>query len=169
MSRSTAGSRSERRVGPEDLVASAAYQPEPTAAAAARRFVRDTLQTWVATGAATDGHGLVDDAVLLTSELVTNAVIHAGTQVHLTCRLADGAVEVVVRDGHPSRLVPEVAGDGSGPACSPPRSLRPGGSRTGAAARRSGSGSSWPDRAVGWPTGPAARTTPAVSWRTPSV
>jgi anti-sigma regulatory factor (Ser/Thr protein kinase) len=103
-------------VGPEDLVASAAYQPEPTAAAAARRFVRDTLQTWVATGAATDGHGLVDDAVLLTSELVTNAVIHAGTQVHLTCRLADGAVEVVVRDGHPSRLVPEVAGDGSGPA-----------------------------------------------------
>jgi len=101
-------------VGPDDLVASAAYQPEPTAAAAARRFVRDTLQTWVATGAATDGHWLVDDAVLLTSELVTNAVVHAGTQVHLTCRLADGAVEVVVRDGHPSRFVPDVADDGSG-------------------------------------------------------
>ena len=101
-------------MGPDDLVASAAYQPEPTAAAAARRFVRDTLQTWVATGAATDGHWLVDDAVLLTSELVTNAVVHAGTQVHLTCRLADGAVEVVVRDGHPSRFVPDVADDGSG-------------------------------------------------------
>jgi len=103
-------------VGPDDLVASAAYQPEPTAAAAARRFVRDTLQTWVATGAVADGHGLVDDAVLLTSELVTNAVVHAGTRVDLTCRLADGAVEVVVRDGHPSRLVPEVAGDESGSA-----------------------------------------------------
>jgi anti-sigma regulatory factor (Ser/Thr protein kinase) len=103
-------------VGPDDLVASAAYQPEPTAAAAARRFVRDTLQTWVATGAFADGHGLVDDAVLLTSELVTNAVVHAGTRVDLTCRLAGGAVEVVVRDGHPSRLVPEVAGDESGSA-----------------------------------------------------
>jgi len=76
--------------------------------------VRDTLQTWMATGAVADGHGLVDDAVLLTSELVTNAVIHAGTRVDLTCRLADGVVEVVVRDGHPSRLVPEVAGDESG-------------------------------------------------------
>jgi anti-sigma regulatory factor (Ser/Thr protein kinase)/GAF domain-containing protein len=93
-------------VGAEVLVASAAYQPEPKAAAAARRFVRDTLQAWVVTGAA-DGHGLVDDAVLLTSELVTNAVVHAGTPVQVTCRLADGAVEVVVSDGHPGRLVPE--------------------------------------------------------------
>jgi hypothetical protein len=58
------------------------------------------------TGAA-DGHGLVDDAVLLTSELVTNAVVHAGTPVQVTCRLADGAVEVVVSDGQPGRLVPE--------------------------------------------------------------
>ena len=101
-------------MGPEDLVASAAYQPEPTAAAAARRFVRDTLQSWVVAGAAADGRGLVDDAVLLTSELVTNAVVHAGTAVHVTCRLADGAVEVVVRDGHPARLVPEAAEDEPG-------------------------------------------------------
>jgi anti-sigma regulatory factor (Ser/Thr protein kinase) len=99
----------KRRVGPDDLVASAAYQPEPTAAAAARRFVRDTLQAWVVTGAAADGHGLVDDAVLLTSELVTNAVVHAGTPVQVICRLTGGAVEVVVRDGHPARLVPEAA------------------------------------------------------------
>jgi anti-sigma regulatory factor (Ser/Thr protein kinase) len=101
--------RSGRRVGPDDLVASAAYQPEPTAAAAARRFVRDTLQAWLVTGAAADGHGLVDDAVLLTSELVTNAVVHAGTPVQVTCRLVEGAVEVVVRDGHPARMVPEAA------------------------------------------------------------
>lgn len=93
-------------MGAEVRVASAAYQPEPKAAAAARRFVRDTLQAWVVTAAA-DGHGLVDDAVLLTSELVTNAVVHAGTPVQVTCRLADGAVEVVVSDGHPGRLVPE--------------------------------------------------------------
>lgn len=93
-------------MGHEVRVASAAYQPEPKAAAAARRFVRDTLQEWVVTGAA-DGHGLVDDAVLLTSELVTNAVVHAGTPVQVTCRLAGGAVEVVVSDGLPGRLVPE--------------------------------------------------------------
>ena len=93
-------------MGPEVRVASAAYQPEPKAAAAARRFVRDTLEAWVVTGAA-DGHGVVDDAVLLTSELVTNAVVHAGTSVQVTCRLAEGAVEVVVSDGHPGRLVPE--------------------------------------------------------------
>jgi anti-sigma regulatory factor (Ser/Thr protein kinase) len=96
-------------VGKDDLVASAAYQPEPTAAAAARRFVRETLQAWVVTGADADGHGLVDDAVLLTSELVTNAVVHAGTPVQVTCRLADGEVEVVVSDCHPDRLVPEPA------------------------------------------------------------
>src|SRR5258708_37502606 len=79
------------RVAPEVRVASAAYQPEPKAAAAARRFVRDTLQAWVVTGAA-DGHGLVDDAVLLTSELVTNAVVHAGTPGQGTCRLPGGPV-----------------------------------------------------------------------------
>jgi anti-sigma regulatory factor (Ser/Thr protein kinase) len=93
--------------GLDGLVATAAYQPEPTAAAAARRFVRDTLQAWFAGGAAIAGHGLVDDAVLLTSELVTNAVVHAGTPVEVTCKLTGGGVEVVVSDGHPARLVPE--------------------------------------------------------------
>jgi anti-sigma regulatory factor (Ser/Thr protein kinase) len=93
--------------GLDGLVATAAYQPEPTAAAAARRFVRDTLQTWFISGAAIAGHGLVDDAVLLTSELVTNAVVHAGTPVEVTCKLTGGGVEVVVSDGHPARLVPE--------------------------------------------------------------
>jgi len=93
--------------GLDGLVATAAYQPEPTAAAAARRFVRDTLQTWFISGAAPVGHGLVDDAVLLTSELVTNAVVHAGTPVEVTCKLTGGGVEVVVSDGHPARLVPE--------------------------------------------------------------
>jgi anti-sigma regulatory factor (Ser/Thr protein kinase) len=93
--------------GLDGLVATAAYQPEPTAAAAARRFVRDTLQTWFINGDATVGHGLVDDAVLLTSELVTNAVVHAGTPVEVTCKLTGGGVEVVVSDGHPARLVPE--------------------------------------------------------------
>ena len=93
--------------GLDGLVATAAYQPEPTAAAAARRFVRDTLQTWLIGGATVAGDGLIDDAVLLTSELVTNAVVHAGTPVEVTCKLASGGLEVVVSDEHPARLVPE--------------------------------------------------------------
>jgi anti-sigma regulatory factor (Ser/Thr protein kinase)/GAF domain-containing protein len=91
----------------DDLVATAAYQPEPAAAAAARRFVRDTLRTWQLAGQSASRDDLVDDAVLLTSELVTNAVVHAGTPVQVTCRLADGAVEVVVLDRHPVQLVPD--------------------------------------------------------------
>jgi hypothetical protein len=38
---------------------------------------------------------------------VTNAVVHAGTPVQVTCRLADDNVEVVVRDSQPASLVPE--------------------------------------------------------------
>ncbi|HEY5352991.1 MAG TPA: SpoIIE family protein phosphatase [Streptosporangiaceae bacterium] len=107
--------------GRKDLVASAAYLPEPAAVAAARKFVRDTLCSWLegrpgaAAHAAADG-GLVDDAVLLTSELVTNAVVHAGTQVQVTCKLAAGVVEVVVRDSHPARMVPGPAPDDTVPA-----------------------------------------------------
>jgi anti-sigma regulatory factor (Ser/Thr protein kinase) len=99
----------------DDLVATAAYQPEPTAVAAARRFVRDTLRSWELTGRdRPDGlEALVDDAVLLTSELVTNAVLHAGTPVQVTCRLLvaacldgrpGGAVEIAVLDRRPAPL-----------------------------------------------------------------
>jgi GAF domain-containing protein/anti-sigma regulatory factor (Ser/Thr protein kinase) len=94
-----------------DLVVSAAYRPEPAAVSAARKFVRETLQDWLDAGPAPAGTGLVDDAVLLTSELVTNAVVHAGTQVQVTCKLAASAVEVVVRDSHPARMVPGPTGD----------------------------------------------------------
>jgi anti-sigma regulatory factor (Ser/Thr protein kinase) len=104
----------------DDLVATAAYQPVPAAAAAARRFVRDTLSSWELAGEhAGPGEraewaqrdALVDDAVLLTSELVTNAVLHAGTPVQVTCRLlgdlSDGAVEIAVLDRRPTQLRPD--------------------------------------------------------------
>ena len=104
----------------DDLVATAAYQPVPAAAAAARRFVRDTLRSWELAGDRgspggraewTERDALVDDAVLLTSELVTNAVLHAGTPVQVTCRLlgdlSDGAVEIAVLDRRPAQLRPD--------------------------------------------------------------
>lgn len=50
--------------------------------------------------------------MLLTSELVTNAVLHAGTPVQVTCRLlgdsADGAVEIAVLDRRPAQLRPDL-------------------------------------------------------------
>ena len=104
----------------DDLVAPAAYQPVPAAAAAARRFVRDTLRSWELAGDRgspggraewTERDALVDDAVLLTSELVTNAVLHAGTPVQVTCRLlgdlSDGAVEIAVLVRRPAQLRPD--------------------------------------------------------------
>jgi serine phosphatase RsbU (regulator of sigma subunit)/anti-sigma regulatory factor (Ser/Thr protein kinase) len=94
--------------GPSDLVASAAYQPEPAAAAAARRFVRQTLQSWDITERSHEADRLVDDAVLLTSELVTNAVVHAGTALDVTCRMASGELEIAVRDRHPARTLPDI-------------------------------------------------------------
>ena len=102
--------------GSSDLVASAAYQPEPAAVAAARRFVRETLQSWLGAHQAPEDRSLVDDAVLLTSELVTNAVVHAGTPVQVTCKLADGGLEVMVRDSLPASMVPGPAKDGDLPA-----------------------------------------------------
>jgi serine phosphatase RsbU (regulator of sigma subunit)/anti-sigma regulatory factor (Ser/Thr protein kinase) len=90
------------------LVASAAYQPDPSAAAAARRFVRQTLQSWDIAQRSTEAGRLVDDAVLLTSELVTNAVVHAGTALDVTCRIAGGDLEIAVRDRHPSRSLPDI-------------------------------------------------------------
>ena len=104
----------------DDLVATAAYQPVPAAASAARRFVRDTLRSWELAGEhagageqaeCTQQDALVDDAVLLTSELVTNAVLHAGTPVQVTCRLlgdlSNGAVEIAVLDRRPAQLRPD--------------------------------------------------------------
>jgi serine phosphatase RsbU (regulator of sigma subunit)/anti-sigma regulatory factor (Ser/Thr protein kinase) len=89
--------------GHERRVAAAAFEPEPTAVAAARSFVRETLHSWQLSGR----DDLVADAVLLTSELVTNALVHAGTSIQLTCRLDGAAVEVSILDRHPARMIPD--------------------------------------------------------------
>ncbi|WP_406719362.1 SpoIIE family protein phosphatase [Streptomyces althioticus] len=80
----------------------------PLAPGSARAMLRKALTEWAQPSA--DGADLLtgrvgDDAALVTSELVTNAVVHAGTDVHLTCRLEEdtGALVVEVADRHPSR------------------------------------------------------------------
>jgi anti-sigma regulatory factor (Ser/Thr protein kinase) len=82
------------------------FSANPASVSDARRFVRDTLRGW---GAAET----IDDAELLASELVTNAVIHARTAVEVICRLAGSAVQVEVVDGEPALILP----DGNGPVC----------------------------------------------------
>ncbi|CAL9550657.1 SpoIIE family protein phosphatase [Streptomyces althioticus] len=80
----------------------------PLAPGSARAMLRKALTEWAQSSA--DGADLLtgrvgDDAALVASELVTNAVVHAGTDVHLTCRLEEdtGALVVEVADRHPSR------------------------------------------------------------------
>jgi hypothetical protein len=59
---------------------------------AARLFVAATLERW--------GLGcLVDDAVLVVSELVTNAVVHARSDVVVTLSLTGDSVRLSVGDG----------------------------------------------------------------------
>ncbi|WP_435060410.1 SpoIIE family protein phosphatase [Streptomyces sp. bgisy060] len=90
--------------------ATASFEPVGRSVAAARAFVRDTLQGW--------GHPeLVDDAVVLTSELVTNAVVHAGTAAEVLCLRSDDSIRIEVADRYPEREVPVQAG---GPAFANP-------------------------------------------------
>ncbi|MFI0236143.1 SpoIIE family protein phosphatase [Streptomyces sp. NPDC016845] len=87
----------------------------PLTPAAARRFVRAAFTDWTERdlpGAAHLGDRLTDDAVVVVSELVTNAVVHAGTSVDLLCRLDEAAPDgtpaglvVEVTDHHPARAV----------------------------------------------------------------
>lgn len=85
--------------------AAATFDPHGRSAAAARGFVRDALLGW----------GLpevVDDAVVLVSELVTNAVVHAGTAAEVSCLREETSVRIEVTDHHPERGLPSL---GEGP------------------------------------------------------
>lgn len=68
--------------------------PEPRAPRAARHFVADALRDAVSDDTA-------EVAVLLTSELVTNAVVHARTPLRLEVDLDAGTLRVGVVDEAP--------------------------------------------------------------------
>ncbi|MFF1921569.1 SpoIIE family protein phosphatase [Streptomyces sp. NPDC058221] len=84
------------------------------APAAARRFVEAALAEWSGLGlpaAVGFSERLSDDAAVIVSELVTNAVVHAGTNVELLFRLEEAtedeasALVLEVSDHHPARAV----------------------------------------------------------------
>ncbi|MFE1942621.1 SpoIIE family protein phosphatase [Streptomyces massasporeus] len=96
---------------PERARAHATLPGSSLAPGAARALVRAALAEWTGLGLPGAEHltdRLADDATLVVSELVTNAVVHAGTDVEMECRLegdtSDTAALVVeVSDHHPSR------------------------------------------------------------------
>ncbi|MGW0970498.1 SpoIIE family protein phosphatase [Streptomyces sp. NPDC002516] len=94
-------SHADDRTGSSVITARAAasFEPVGRSVATARSFVRDTLQGW---GFA----DIVDDAVVLTSELVTNAVVHAGTSADVLCLRSDDGVRIEVADHYPEREIP---------------------------------------------------------------
>ncbi|WP_328871317.1 SpoIIE family protein phosphatase [Streptomyces sp. NBC_00287] len=80
----------------------------PLAPGSARALVHAGLTEWAELGLPGTEHRtarLADDTALVVSELVTNAVVHAGTDIELVCRMEEetGAIVVEVSDRHPSR------------------------------------------------------------------
>jgi anti-sigma regulatory factor (Ser/Thr protein kinase) len=87
------------------------YDPSPTAAGEARAEVRRQLEGW----------GLTEQcetAELLVSELVTNALVHAGSRLRLTLSAAHGVLRCEVWDADHRRPrvrhAPETAEGGRG-------------------------------------------------------
>lgn len=70
------------------------YPAETTSPGKARSDVRAALAKWRL-------ESLTDTATLIVSELVTNAVRHGGTDVHLTLTRLDDGIRVEVGDGRP--------------------------------------------------------------------
>ena len=85
--------------------------PHASSVGEARRLVRAEL---IETGR----EDLVDAAELLVSELVTNALVHAGTTIEITARVSDTGLRVEVEDGSPNLPAPRhhsrMAGTGRG-------------------------------------------------------
>jgi LuxR family maltose regulon positive regulatory protein len=74
-----------------------ALDPVPTAARDGRAFLREVCGRW-------GMQGLADPAALLASELVTLAVVHAGTALELRVELLGSRLRVAVHDQDPSLL-----------------------------------------------------------------
>jgi len=84
--------------------ASQRFEQDAQSARAARRFVSQALTGW------DDDQGdLTDTVTLLVSELVTNAVIHAGSDVEVVVRLTSTAARIEVTDTSADSIRPRDA------------------------------------------------------------
>lgn len=85
----------------------------PLAPGSARALVRAAFAEWCDRGLTDPEESArqADDAMAVVSELVTNAVVHAGTELEVDWRLEEGgAFMVEVRDQHPARAPRDPAG-----------------------------------------------------------
>lgn len=79
---------------------------ESSSAAAARRFAERS-------GCREHGLDLLDDAMLLISELVTNSVLHGGPPIVLAIECDGAGLHVRVRDGGPTMPTPRTVDEGA--------------------------------------------------------
>lgn len=105
--------------------ARATFPGGPLAPGNARGLTRTALAGWRERGLTVPDR-LADEVVVVVSELVTNAVVHAGTDVDLVCRLEpdSGSCVVEVSDRHPSRAPARHTGDTDGDVPEYGRGLR---------------------------------------------
>ncbi len=75
----------------------ARFPADPRSVGAARRFVCQVLPEWWS--------DRLDDVLLLVSEVVTNAIVHARTAVQVTVTLVNGTTRVEVADAEPEAPV----------------------------------------------------------------
>jgi anti-sigma regulatory factor (Ser/Thr protein kinase) len=80
------------------LRASTEFAPAPESAAAARAFVEQTLRDWGC-------RALIDDALVVVTELVSNVVRHAGTDIRVDVELHRHTVRIGVTDRAAGRVV----------------------------------------------------------------
>ena len=84
--------------------ARAKLEAQPQSSAAARRFVDETLRRW-------NCGELFDVVALLTSELVTNAILHAHSEIELSVSLKPDVVRIDVVDNSNAMPTPRHAAD----------------------------------------------------------
>lgn len=92
--------RALERVADAPLLASTELDQSDQSPSVARHFAERTLHGWGC------GH-LLDDAMLVVSELVMNAVTHAASHCRLDLRLASGALRIEVTDTGPGSPEPQ--------------------------------------------------------------
>ena len=82
----------------------ARLEAQPQSAASARRFVDETLHRWQC-------DELFDVVGLLTSELVTNAILHAQSDIELNVSLTPDAIRIDVVDHSAEMPAPRTANE----------------------------------------------------------
>lgn len=81
----------------------ASFEPHPTCAGEARRFVMSAMRPW-------NVAGLVNDAATCATELVTNAILHSRTEFAVSVRRTPDGVRIDVQDDRPDRIPVVVPG-----------------------------------------------------------